>query len=194
MSEIQDNQIVPGPGGENTDEVIAAHGGMDSYFNKITSGDIGNQNLNVGGGYGSAAWGGNGTDGDKLTDELRTNPKTNYIPMVAYSTRAFGPNVNICPINEHMNELYQTKSNGKEGFYKDISEINSDDLQGHGVDYVARERFASNEVISNKEAITYSVSVLIIVLFWVFVGIVFYIIYVKQGYSPKITQSIYNSQ
>ena len=179
----RDNQIVPGPGGENTSDVVAANGGLGNYFNRISSGDIGNQNLNAGGGYGSAAWGYNGVDGDKLTDDLRTNPQTNRIPMIAYGTRAFGPNVNICPINERKSSL---SGDQVEGFYKDISEFDVDELHGHGIDYVARERFTP--AISEKEAVAYSVSILIVVLFWVFVGILFYVIYVKRGYGPKITQ------
>jgi len=180
MTDLQVEQV--GPGGENTAEVLAANNGLGGYFNRISSGDIGNQNLNVGGGFGSAAWGGNGTDGN-----LKTNPSTNKIPMVAYGPRAYGSRINLCPINERQNPSMGgigQPSENTESFKEIYNDIDIDDLHDRNADYILSERFTP--VIDKKEAITYSVSILIVVLFWVFVGILFFVIYVRKSYGPKI--------
>lgn len=194
MTDTQISQIL---GDENTSEVIATNRSIGNYFNRVSSGDIGNQNLSAGGGYSSAAWGANGTNGEKLPDNMRTDPNRNMIPLMANNKRAYGPAVNICPINARKYELLgDTGADAtaeladgidKEGFYQDINDVDTDSLQTHGVDYVARERY--HPIITDKEAIAFSVSILIAVLFWILVAITFYIIYIKRGYGPKITSS-----
>ena len=157
----------------NIENVLASNGGM-GYFDRQSSGDIGNQNLNVGGGYGSSAWGGNGTDGKEKT--------TNRImPMIAQSANHRIIDANMCAINSRKKML-------KEGFQKDIRDIDMSSLRANEPDYILKERFGT--IAKGAADVSISlVAILIIcaVAYWFFVRI-----YVKSGAMQWIERNDYD--
>ena len=146
----------------NIENVLASNGGM-GYFNRQSSGDIGNQNLNVGGGYGSSAWGGNGTDGkEKTTNRI--------IPLNAQSANHRIFDANMCAINPR-------KKMSKEGFQKDIRDVDMSSLRANEPDYILKERFGT--IAKNAADVSISliaILIICIVAYWLFVGI-----YIKSG-------------
>lgn len=147
----------------NVENVLASNGGM-SYFDRQSSGDIGNQNLNVGGGYGSSAWGGNGTDGKEKTINR-------IIPLNVQSANHRVIDANISPINARKKMLM------KEGFQKDIRDVDMSSLRATEPNYILKERFGAIA----KDAADVSISliailIVCIVIYWLFVKI-----YVKSG-------------
>lgn len=70
----------------------------------------------------------------------------------------------------------------KEG-YRNVDDVDVDELKGRGLDYVVRERFGNVVNVENAETAAKfgTVAAVVAVLFWIFVAIVFYCIYVKNG-------------
>lgn len=157
---------------ENTKNVLLGNGGMN-YFGRESSGDIGIQNLNVGGGYGSAAWGGNGTDGkgDK------TDPTFNRIPMIGFSNNHRAGCAGLCAINNKKPQTQEEKTS--ETFMRDYEDITISDIQNSRTDYILRERF---DPVGTNEA---AVKLITLILLCVTVLVLFYMFYVKTGYAKK---------
>ena len=144
---------------ENTKNVLLGNGGMN-YFGRESSGDIGNQNLNVGGGYGSAAWGGNGTDGkgDK------TNLTFNRIPMIGCSN-----NHRIgCAMLPAIKKQQSQEEKTSEKFMRNYEDIDISDIQNSRTDYILRERF---DPIGTNEA---AIKLITLILLCVAVLVLFY--------------------
>ena len=148
---------------DNVKNVLASNGGM-SYFDRQSSGDIGNQNLNVGGGYGSSAWGGNGTDGKEKT-------LNRIMPLNAQSANHRVIDANMCPINARKKMLM------KEGFQKNIRDIDMSSLRATEPDYILKERFGTIAKGAADVSITLiAIFIICVVVYWIFVRI-----YIKSG-------------
>ena len=161
---------------ENTKNVLLGNGGMN-YFGRESSGDIGNQNLNVGGGYGSAAWGGNGTDGKGE----KTDPTFNRIPLIGFSNNHRAGCAGLCAINNRkpMKETNDEQKETTETFMRDYKDIDISDIQNSRTDYILRERF--DPVGANEAAI----KLITLILICIVVLVLFYVVYVKTGFAKK---------
>lgn len=151
---------------DNTKNTLMGNGGM-SYFNRISSGDIGIENIN--------------SNGD--------NTRKLKIPMIAYANNNRVTRANMAAINERKRrmttEAKPEATEATETFYQNIDDVYTDELGHDKTDYVVRERFTTDN--ENMALISF-----VAILLWVVVAVFIYFAYIKYG-TLKLPQYTSNN-
>ena len=145
---------------DNTDNTLKSNVGLYNYFDadRISSGDIGIQNRNSGGGYGSSIYGGDGADGKDGSVEVSRR----LIPMVALGADNRVKCASIPAINHRKNDNRQPNEKKVEQYRNMIETIDSDDINRIG--YIERERFINLGSLLNDESVKKLIKIIVILI------------------------------